>query len=99
MNGKDIGLLAAGLGLGAAVGLLYAPRSGRVTRRFVRSKTNSAVGYAKDRGEQLKNTAVDQLERGKQKIVDTKTHIVSAFEAGRQAYRDTSESFAGADQA
>ena len=89
----------SGLSLGAAVGMLYAPRSGRVTRRFMRSKANSAVGYAKDRGEQWKNAAREQFERGKQRVVDTKTHISSAFEAGRQAYRDTSESFANADQA
>ena len=98
MSGKNFGLLAIGMGVGAAVGMLYAPRSGRVTRRFVRSKANSAVGYAKDRGGQWTNAARDQIERGKQRIVDTKTHIASAFEAGRQAYRETSESFANADQ-
>jgi len=99
MSAKNIGMLAIGLGVGAAVGMLYAPRSGRVTRRFVRSKANSAVGYAKDRGETLKNTAKEQFERGKQRVVDTKSHIASAFEAGRQAYRDTEASFANADQA
>jgi gas vesicle protein len=99
MSGKSIGFLAVGLGLGAAVGMLYAPRSGRVTRRFVRSKANSAVGYAKERSGHLRSTAKEQLERGKQRIADTKNHIVSAFEAGRQAYRETSESFASADQA
>lgn len=98
MSGRNIGILAIGVSLGAAVGLLCAPRSGRVTRRFVRSKANSAVGYAKERGEHLKNTAKEQLDRGKQRVADTKSHIVSAFEAGRQAYRETHESFANADQ-
>ncbi len=99
MSGKHIGFLAIGLGVGAAVGMLYAPKSGRVTRRFVRSKANSAVGYAKDRSEQWKNSAREQFDRGRQRIADTKSHIASAFEAGRQAYRETNESFANADQA
>lgn len=99
MSGKNFGILAIGVSLGAAVGLLYAPRSGRVTRRFVRSKANYAAHAVKDRGEKLKNSAVGQFERGKQRITDTKSHLASAFEVGRQAYRDANESFAKADQA
>ncbi|MEI9812233.1 MAG: YtxH domain-containing protein [Acidobacteriota bacterium] len=94
MSSKEFGFIALGLGVGAAVGLLYAPRSGRVTRRFVRARANTAAGYVKDQGEQLKKAAVEKVERGKRTILDTKTHIEAAVEAGREAYREANAAFA-----
>jgi gas vesicle protein len=88
MSRKEVGFLAAGIGLGTAVALLYAPRSGKVTRRYVRSKANSGVRYVREQGEQLKSAAIDRFERGKKGLLDAKSHIAAAVEAGKEAYND-----------
>lgn len=88
MNAKDISLLALGVGLGAAVGLLYAPRSGRVTRRFVRLKANSAKVAVRDRGMQLRDSTVDRIEQAKEGLREAKANLAAAVEAGKQAYHE-----------
>ena len=88
MNSKDVGLMALGIGLGAAVGLLCAPRSGKVTRRFVRVKANSARFAVRDRSLQFKNSASDKVEQAKQGIREAKANLAAAVEAGKQAYRE-----------
>ena len=92
MNSKDIGLLALGVGLGAAVGLLYAPRSGRVTRRYVRLKANSAKYAVRDRGLQLKTSTAERIEQAKEGIREAKANLAAAVEAGKQAYREATVS-------
>lgn len=87
MSTKNIGLLAAGIGVGAAVALLYAPKSGKVTRRYVRAKATSGARYVREHGEQLKNATADKIERGKQTLQGTKSHLSAAIDAGREAYR------------
>lgn len=88
MNTKDIGLLALGVGVGAAVGLLCAPRSGKVTRRFVRLKANSAKSSVVDRGLELKRSALSQVERANKGIKEARVNLAAAVEAGKQAYRE-----------
>ena len=88
MGKKEIGFMAAGLGLGAAIALLYAPRSGKVTRRYVRSKATQGVRLVREQGEQFKDTAVGKFERGKRTLRDTKENLATAVEAGIQAYHD-----------
>jgi gas vesicle protein len=88
MNTKDVGLLALGVGLGAAVGLLCAPRSGKVTRRFVRLKANSARFAVRDRGLELKKSALSRVERASQGIKEAKANLAAAVEAGKEAYRE-----------
>jgi gas vesicle protein len=64
--------------LGAAVAILYAPRSGAVTRRFIRAKANSSVGYVKN-----KATGVGEA------VQNGKTRLSAAYQAGRDAYSAT----------
>jgi gas vesicle protein len=88
MNTKDVGLLALGVSLGAAVGLLCAPRSGKVTRRFVRLKANSAKSSMRDRGLEIRRSALSRVERASQSIKDAKANLAAAVEAGKEAYRE-----------
>lgn len=85
---RNAGLLVLGVGLGAALGVLCAPRSGKVTRRFVRLKANSARVAVRDRGLQFKDSAIDRVENAKQGILEAKAHLAAAVEAGKQAYHD-----------
>ena len=78
-----------GVGLGVAVGILFAPKSGAETRDFLRSKAEEGTDYVKRRGDDLRESAAaDALDRGKQTIQKKKESLSAAVEAGKQAYRE-----------
>ena len=77
-----------GLGLGVAVGVLFAPQSGEDTRALLRSKAGEGTDYLKKQGENLRESAGDMVERGKSTLGRQKDQLVAAVEAGKQAYRD-----------
>lgn len=79
---------ALGLGLGVAVGVLFAPKSGAETRDLLRSKAEEGADYVKRRSEDLRDTATDALDKGKQTIQRHKDNLSAAVEAGKQAYRE-----------
>ncbi len=77
-----------GLGLGVAVGVLFAPKSGAETRQLLRSKAEEGADYVKRRGTELRDTAADALDKGKQAVSRHKDNLSAAVEAGKAAYRD-----------
>ena len=81
----------AGLGFGALLGVLYAPRSGRETREAIRNTAQEGKEYIKKQGREMRETAGQWVERGKDVINRQKDQFASAYEAGRQAYRDAKD--------
>lgn len=79
---------AFGFGVGLAIGVLFAPKSGEETRQFIRTKAAEGTDYLKRRAEEVKESASEAIERGKSAIVRQKEHLSAAIEAGRQAYRE-----------
>jgi len=77
-----------GLGLGVAVGLLFAPKSGPETRELLRSKADEGKEYLRRRSTELRDSATDAIERGKSAVSRQRDNLSAAVEAGRQAYRD-----------
>jgi gas vesicle protein len=61
-----------GLGIGAVVGVLLAPRSGTETLRMMGKTAN-----------QKRNAAAEQLDRAKRAAETTADGIATAFEKGR----------------
>lgn len=78
-----------GLGIGAAMGVLFAPKSGTETRDFLMSKANEGADLAKRRAQELKDQAAETIERGKSTVQRQKESLSAAVDAGRAAYRDT----------
>jgi gas vesicle protein len=78
-----------GLGLGVAVGVLFAPKSGAETREFIRSKAEEGVDFVKQRGDDLRQTATETIDRGKETLRRQKESLSAAVDAGKQAYRDS----------
>ncbi|HVZ61201.1 MAG TPA: YtxH domain-containing protein [Terriglobales bacterium] len=82
----------AGLGVGAALGVLYAPKAGRELREDIRSSAGSGRDYASERAQRVREQAGEWVDRGREVLNQQKEQFKSAFDAGRQAYRDvTSE--------
>lgn len=89
-NGNNFMWFLAGLGFGALMGVLYAPRSGRETREAIMSSAQEGAEYLKTRGREARDTMNDWVDRGKDVVGRQKDQFTSAIEAGRQAYREAS---------
>ncbi len=81
----------AGLGFGALMGVLYAPRSGRETREAIRNTAQEGSEYLKNRGREARETVGQWVDRGKDVVSQKKEQISAAIDATRQAYREAAE--------
>jgi gas vesicle protein len=88
-SGGGILWFLAGLGIGAAVGVLYAPKSGKETREQILSAAEEGREIVTEHARRYKQQAQDWAERGRDVLSQQKENIRTAFEAGRQAYRET----------
>jgi gas vesicle protein len=86
---RRISYFLLGLGVGVAVGILFAPKSGSETRQLLKSKAEEGKEYINRRSGEWKDSASELLEKGKQAVVKQKDQVVAAVEAGKQAYRET----------
>src|SRR3984957_11395877 len=88
-SGSSFVWFLAGLGLGALAGVLYAPQSGSETRDAIRSRAEEGRELVRARARQAREQAAEWTERGKDVLNQQKEQFRSAFEAGKQAYRET----------
>jgi gas vesicle protein len=79
---------------GAALAILFAPRSGRETRELLSEKLREGA----ERGRELKERVVARsrdlvddagefVERQRETLKDSRERLAAAIEAGREAYR------------
>ena len=78
----------AGLGFGALLGVLYAPRSGRETREAIRNTAQEGKEYIKRQGREARDTMGQWVDRGKDVIGRQKEKFSSAMDAMSQAYHE-----------
>lgn len=83
-----IAYFLCGLGVGVAVGVLFAPKSGEDTRRYLRDKSEEGREYVKQRSENLREQATGLVDRGKDVVSRQKEQLDAAIKSGKQAYRD-----------
>jgi gas vesicle protein len=74
---------ALGIGVGAAVALLFAPKSGEELREQIGDTVNDGVKQLQAAGTDLKERAQDFVDNAKEQVQD-------AFEAGETAYQKAS---------
>ncbi len=79
----------AGLGVGAVVGVLYAPHSGEETRDVIRSKAQEGGERVRQQARRAREQAGDWMDRGRDVLNQQKEQFRNAYEAGRQAYNET----------
>lgn len=87
-NSNSLVWFLAGLGAGALLGVLYAPRSGRETREALRDKAEEGRDYVITRGRAAKEQAQQWAEKGRETLGKHKESLSSAVDAGVEAYRE-----------
>jgi len=87
-GGSRFGYFLAGLGLGAVIALLFAPRSGEETREYLRDRAGDLRDEAKRRTRELKERAGEYAEKGKEFVERQRETVEAALEAGKGAYRE-----------
>ena len=63
---NGIAWFLAGLGVGALVGVLYAPKSGRETREDIASGAREGAEYVRNKSKQVADYAGDLYDKGKE---------------------------------
>lgn len=88
MDKNGLSSFLLGLGVGVAIGMLFAPKSGEETRELIKNKAGEGGEYLKQRGTELKDTAAGWADKGRDAMGRQKENLNEAMEAGKQAYRD-----------
>jgi gas vesicle protein len=78
----------AGMGIGAILALLFAPKSGEETRDFIAQKAGEGKEYVTARGRELRKQAEEAVEKAKDVVSKQKEQLSAALEAGKQAYQE-----------
>ena len=88
----------AGLGVGAAVGVLYAPRPGSEMRETLRSKAERAGSSSPSAPARPASRLPTWWTRAREVAKQQKEQFKSAYEAGRQAYHEATAADGGASK-
>jgi gas vesicle protein len=87
-DSRGLSYFFLGLGVGVAVGILFAPQSGEETRGLIKSKAQEGGEYVKRRTGDLRESASDIVDRGRTVVNKQKEQLSAAIDAGKQAYRE-----------
>ena len=90
--GSKVSYFLVGLGVGALVGVLFAPKSGEETRELLSKKADEGKDYAQRKARELRERADELVERGKDVAKGKRDSLSAAVEAGREAYLRESKS-------
>src|SRR5947207_5206072 len=86
-TGQKVLYLVAGTGIGAALGILFAPSSGEELRNTLSTQTHRGIDLVTGKVEQGTGTVRNIVDRGKQAINESvegvKTRFNESLEAGK----------------
>jgi gas vesicle protein len=106
-SGSAFGWFLVGLGIGAAIGVLYAPQAGSETREslsegareraeYLRQKSKAAAAQVNDYVEAGKEQFGDYVERGKQAVERGRSQVETYVERGRKVVAKHAEKVSAA---
>jgi gas vesicle protein len=75
LAGTAVAFLLIGVGIGALVGMLYAPKTGKQMRKDLRRKLDDARDTLDDWKDQAKEVAEDAMERGSDLADDLRDRV------------------------
>jgi len=96
---KSVSFFLMGLGTGAALAMLYSPKTGADNRDLLKRRTqegtdyvkhsaSQSAGYLKRQSADLGRSAAEKFERGKAAAMVPLQELATAIETGKQAYSD-----------
>ena len=91
MDRNGLSSFLIGLGVGVGIGMLFAPKSGAETRDFIKNKAGESGDFLRQRSGDMKQTASEWVDKGKEALNKQRDTLADAMEAGKQAYRDKVE--------
>ena len=93
---EAISAFVIGVGVGAALGVLFAPQSGEDTRDYLMGTAqdglDQAVGTARDGVDQIRRSGRKWARRAQQTADDVRSHVQDAAEQAEKAYRTAKNS-------
>jgi gas vesicle protein len=90
--GSKVTYFLVGLGVGALMGVLFAPKSGEETRDFLAKRADDGREFAQKKARELRERADELIERGKDVASRKRDSLTAAVEAGREAFLRESKS-------
>jgi gas vesicle protein len=86
-SASKVTFFLVGLGLGALIGVLFAPQSGEDTRDYLTERAEEGREYAQRKAREFRDRAGELVERGKQAAKQGKETVSAAVDAGVDAYQ------------
>jgi gas vesicle protein len=90
--GSKVSYFLVGLGVGALMGVLFAPKSGEDTRDYLAKRAEDGREFAQKKAKELRERADELIERGKDVASRKRESLSAAVDAGREAFLRESKS-------
>jgi gas vesicle protein len=90
--GSKVSYFLVGVGIGALLGVLFAPKSGEETREYLSKRAEDGREFAQKKARELRDRADELIERGKDAAARKRESLTAAVEAGREAFLRESKS-------
>ena len=87
-NGQGVAWFLAGLGVGALIGILYAPKSGRETREDLAQGAREGSEYLRARSRQAAEQVGQMVDKGKEQMNQYVGRGREVVERGRAQWED-----------
>jgi gas vesicle protein len=86
-GGSKFGCFLVGVGFGAFLALMFAPRSGQETRDLLGTKAAQGRDYVTNKSKDMREQAEQIVGKAKDLVNQQKEQLSAALEAGKQAYQ------------
>ena len=85
---QGVAWFLAGLGVGALIGVLYAPKSGRETRDDIAQQAREGKEYLRVRGRQAAEQMGQMVDKGKEQVNQAVGRGREAMDRGQVQWKD-----------
>ena len=83
--------IAIGVGIGAALGILFAPQSGEDTREYLKGAAKDRLNDTRERFGNAVESGKDFARQAQDSVEGVKGHLKDVADAGQRAYRDAAK--------
>lgn len=91
-SGSKVSYFLVGVGIGALLGILFAPKTGEETREFLRERADEGKDFAQRKARELRARADELLEHSEELVKGSKDKLTAALDAGKEAYQREAKS-------